>query len=92
MDQIQKALLAYARRLVELSRTTKDADDRHKYEQRLAALAPMFVEAYGSGSQEELRKLVQAEIRREGWDFFPKNRDDARLLEKVRESFFQLFA
>lgn len=91
MDQIQSALLAYSEKLFELSRSTNDADDRPKYDQRLAALVPIFIEVLKSGPQRRIKELVQAEIRREGVDFFPKNQDAAKELAKVQRPFFDLF-
>jgi len=91
MDQIRSTLLVYAEQLYQLSKSTKDADDRPKYEQRLAALVPIFIEVLKSGSQEKIKKLVQAEIRREGLDFFPKDKVAAYQLSMVRQPFFNLF-
>ncbi len=91
MEQFQEAFLAYAERLYKLSRATKDADDRPKYEQRLAALVPIFIEIYSDGSIKKLQELVQVEIRREGLDFFPKDLVAAKKLAEIQGPFFELF-
>lgn len=91
MDHVLSELMTYAEKLHTLAMNTKDADDRPKYDQRLAALVPIFIAVLKSESQERLKELIQAEIRREGLDFFPKDAVAAGQLDKVRQSFFKIF-
>jgi len=57
----------------------------------LAALVPIFIQVFDNGSEEGLKKLIESEIRRDGWDFFPTNKEEAKKLEDVSLGFFGLF-